>query len=420
MGFPARYEGTCLKCRQAVLKSHFITWSRTPGNKGVYHVYCNNVLGTGLAGSGKGIPEDKPIPEAEPEKDPSPWFPVPAVEPPKQIEHKPEAKPEPKPMGGNTMKDGFLEMIAQAVSLTVKDDIIAGLPKSEQGLNEEQARGIVQDVVRIALEETFPAVVRFESQGKVKHIKGTHVRFKDLLYYVSRKKHCYLFGPHGTGKSTAAQQVSEALELPYGYISLTPQTPESRLVGYMNATGGYVRTPFRDCYENGGIFCIDELDNMSQALATTLNGALENGHTAFPDGLIERHENFTMVGTGNTSGAGANPSYPDRRPFDKAFRDRFIYLQWGHDTKLERAIALSLWKDADPWVDWVLSVRRWAEKNYTKLVPSPRITFRLAEFLGDNRPVKETLSAVLWQGDTEAESKILANCPLPESEAKAA
>jgi hypothetical protein len=120
-----------------------------------------------------------------------------------------------------------------------------------------------------------------------------------------------------------------------------------------------------------------------------------------------------MVGTGNTSGSGANPAYPERRPFDKAFRDRFVYIKWDHDAKLEKAIALSLWPDAEPWVDWVKDVRKWSEKNYTKLVPSPRVTYRLAEFLGDGQDKNEVLEEILWQGDSEAKAKVLANCPLP-------
>ena len=264
--------------------------------------------------------------------------------------------------------------------------------------------------------EEFPTTVRLEVPGvEPKVLKGKHSKFAKLLYYLGKRKHCYLFGEHGTGKSTGAQQAAEALGLGYGYISLTPQTPESRILGYMSATGSYVRTPFRDCYENGGVFCVDEMDNMSQALATTWNGALENGHMAFPDTLVPRHKDFVMVGTGNTSGSGANPSYPERRPFDKAFRDRFVYLHWSYDLKLERAIALSIWPDAEPWVDWIKEVRSWATKNYPKLVPSPRVTFRLAEFIGDGQPAEEVLEEVLWQGDHEAKTKTLANVPLPNA-----
>ena len=324
-----------------------------------------------------------------------------------EYENKPVENKTYSTMGGTSMQDGFLGMISQAVMA----DILQKLPKPEAGgINAEQAKALVRE----ALLEDFPTVVRYVDKDEKKHdLKGKHSKFARLLYYVQRRKHVYLFGPHGTGKSTGAKQVADALGLRYGFISLTPQTPESRILGYCTATGDYMRTPFRECYEKGGVFCVDELDNMSQALATTWNGALENGHMAFPDGLVERHADFVMVGTGNTSGSGANPSYPERRPFDKAFRDRFVYIEWNHDNKLEKAIALSLWKDAEPWVDWIKDVRKWAEKNYTKLVPSPRITYRLAEFLGDGQDRDTVLDEILWQGDNEAKQKVLANCPLP-------
>lgn len=397
MGFPARYKGHCLRCSQVVEVGDYITWSRTKGQKGVYHVDCGNKTGEGLKGEGEASQkaqeeEYKSSSEAE------------------QGYFSPMDKPTPT-MGGHmgTGGDAFLNMIAQAVMA----DILQKLPKPESGgINAEQAKALVRE----ALLEDFPTIVRYVPEdGKPKDLKGKHAKFARLLYYVQRRKHTYLFGPHGTGKSTGAKQVADALGLNYGFISLTPQTPESRILGYCTATGDYMRTPFRDCYEKGGVFCVDELDNMSQALATTWNGALENGHMAFPDGLVERHKDFVMVGTGNTSGSGANPSYPERRPFDKAFRDRFVYIRWGHDNKLEKAIALSLWKDAEPWVDWVKDVRKWAEKNYTKLVPSPRITYRLAEFLGDGQDVNDVLDEILWQGDDEAKTKVLANCPLPQA-----
>jgi cobaltochelatase CobS len=402
MGFPARYKGSCLKCGLQVEVGHYITWSRTKGQKGVYHVDCSNVLGIGIQTTEKAAEEDYKDKPVEMERQYTVTL---------NQDHVPTMEIEPQPIemktkGGN-MQDSFLGMISQAVMA----DILGKLPKQESGgLTAEQAKALVREVML----NDFPTIVRFVPEnGPPVDLKGKHKQFARLLYYTQRRKHSYLFGPHGTGKSTGAKQVAEALGLRYGFISLTPQTPESRILGYCTATGAYMRTPFRECYEHGGVFCVDELDNMSQALATTWNGALENGHMAFPDGLVERHKDFVMVGTGNTSGSGANPAYPERRPFDKAFRDRFVYIKWDHDAKLEKAIALSLWPDAEPWVDWVKDVRKWSEKNYTKLVPSPRVTYRLAEFLGDGQDKHEVLEEILWQGDTEAKSKVLANCPLP-------
>ena len=95
--------------------------------------------------------------------------------------------------------------------------------------------------------------------------------------------------------------------MPHGYIALTAQTSESRLFGYMDATGNYVKTRFYDCYVDGGVFVIDEADNASANLLTALNGALANGTGAFPCGNMKRHPDFVCLATGNTSGWGANP-----------------------------------------------------------------------------------------------------------------
>lgn len=403
MAFPARYPGRCLKCNNEVERGHTITWSRIKGQKGVYHVDCQDVWKKIEA-------HEKEIQVTDEAND--------GEEQLTKLAGKnfmPEMKPEKesKSMGS----DALLHLIAQAVvqeasgriKAEVLEEVKDCLPKQES-FSVQEARNLLAEL----LKDTFPTIVHVRKDGELKHeIKNVHASFARLLKHVLVGRHVYLYGPAGTGKSTAAQQVAEHLNRRYGYISLTPQTPESRILGYMTATGGYVRTEFRECYENGGVYCVDEMDNMSQALATTWNGALENGHMPFPDGLVKRHPDFVMVSTGNTSGAGANPMFPERRPFDKAFSDRFVYIHWGYDTKLERAIAKSFYEDCDGYVDWVIQVRKYAEKNYPKLLPSPRVTYRLAMMLAEGDDVETILDEVYWKGDKEAKDKILANCPLP-------
>ncbi len=290
-------------------------------------------------------------------------------------------------------------------------------------LSQKPAPTVDLDLVKRIATEAAKDVMTKDGAVKLEIVKHdtpkitidlAHKKLPLLVYYLSQRQHVYSYGPHGSGKSTGAQQAAQALSLKYGYISLTPQTPESRLLGYQTASGSYVRTQFRDCYEHGGVFCIDEVDNASPSLLTVLNGSMENGHCPFPDGLISRHDDFVMVGTGNTCGRGANPSYPERRPFDSAFADRFTYLEWNYDEKLERKIALAINPDSDKWIEWVQDVRRWATKNHPRFVPSPRATFRIARFLKDGQAKQEEiLDGAMWRGDSELSKKVLINCPLP-------
>lgn len=277
------------------------------------------------------------------------------------------------------------------------------------GINEDNIRRIVQD------EMGSINVIEVRTPEQINIVDGVHQMFEKLLYLIGKRHHTYLWGPPGGGKSTAARQCAEALGWNYGYISLNPQTPDSRILGFLDATGNYRPTLFRKVYEGGGVFCIDELDNASASLLTTLNSALENGHGAFPDGLIKRHENFVLVATGNTPGYGGNPAFPDRRPFDSAFAERFTYLEWNYDENLERTIALAHNPESHQWIAWVKQIREWSKVNFPRLIVSPRATFKLAQYSKDKTfTPQEMVENVVFRGiQKDVRDKALTAVPLP-------
>ncbi len=375
MGFPARYAGICMRCKGEINQGDMISWSRKTGQKGVYHMACKGTT----PGTYQVEDETTELTEQEEQELMRPDM---KTEPPADVQE-------------------ALQILLGALK-----------PKPEKPALDLDA---IKQVVRETITQEGVLKISVEHRDKPPVlIEGAHEKFPDLSYLLANRMHTYLHGPHGSGKSTAAAQAAKALHLPYGYSSLTPQTPESRLLGYMNATGDYIKTLFRTIYEYGGVFCIDELDNAAPALLTTLNNALENGAMAFPDGLVPRHADFVMVGTGNTNGRGANPSYPERRPFDAAFADRFVFLAWGYDEKLEKQIALAINPECGKWVKWVQSVRKWAQKNNPRFVPSPRAVFRIAEFSkGAQFSIDAMLDATVWRGDEELKNKVIANHPIP-------
>ena len=228
-----------------------------------------------------------------------------------------------------------------------------------------------------------------------------HHTFGTLRYYVEQRQHVYLWGLPGSGKSTAAEQVAEELGLPYGYVSLNPQTSEFRLLGYKDAMGVYQETVFRHCYEHGGVFCVDELDNANPALLTTLNGMLESNLGAFPDCIVHRHHDFVFVATGNTNGRGATKSFPDRRKMDCAMMDRLAFIEWGYDEILETAIACKIAgsvKVGTEVTKWVQAVREWAAEHAPLLAVTPRASFRLCAALHSPQTNEELLDTVLFHG----------------------
>ena len=300
---------------------------------------------------------------------------------------------------------------------TVREMIDAAV-RSMSGKGTGVDADALKKIAREVLSEMRTVELKvIQPSAKPVTIKNAHAKLKQMVYFVAKRQHVYAYGPPGSGKSTGARHAAESLRLKYGYISLNPQTPESRLLGFIDATGEYRETVFFQLYKNGGVFCIDEMDNASAALLTTLNTCLENGWAAFPCGMVKRHADFIVVATGNTTGRGGNKQFPERRAFDAAFAERFVYLEWLYDEAMERSVALLINPKSNPWVEWVQSVRKFAVANDPLLVVSPRASFKIAEFTTDNTLSREEIVEVsLFKGIERARvERILNTCPLPSA-----
>lgn len=272
---------------------------------------------------------------------------------------------------------------AAAVKLIARDEKVDMLVRALSSLmaspaiNETEVRRIAADeAAKVSVNRSVTIKV-----GPAPEIK-VGLAHKDLPLLVKlvsayaangHRPNIYMHGAAGSGKSTAARQASEVLKLPYGYISLNPQTPDSRLLGYMHAGGEYVKSEFFTRYTEGGVFCIDEIDNAAASLVTTLNGLLENGHGAFPHGVYQRHKDFVCICTANTIGRGGDVNYPERRSLDGAFLERFLFLAWGYDNDLTRAIVTGILGNAAlEFMSWVDSEARDLQARFPTLIVSPR------------------------------------------------
>lgn len=165
-----------------------------------------------------------------------------------------------------------------------------------------------------------------------------HEKFETVLKMVSAGVNPYLYGEAGTGKTQLAENVSIALGLNFYCISVCAQSTKSDLLGFIGATGNYISSLFRQAYENGGMFLIDEIDNGNPNVLAVLNAALANGYCAFPDGMVKRHEKFTVVAAANTFGTGADRKYIGRNQLDASTLNRFVQEEITYDEKLEISI----------------------------------------------------------------------------------
>ena len=257
----------------------------------------------------------------------------------------------------------------------------------------EQLENTRNDV--LALAETVRPI-EIKSNGKTKKLKGVqHAQFENLLKLVGAGQATLLVGPAGTGKSHAAETVADALSLSFHAISVGSQTSKSDLAGYMTATGEYVRTQFREAYENGGLFLLDEADAGNSNVLILLNAALSNGKMAFPDGMVNAHPDFRMVATANTYGNGASRQYVGRNQLDAATLDRFATLDWNIDDRIEAALAGTS-EAGKKWLRVVRAVRtKVLDELELRVVISPRATQRGALALEAGLPFDDVLKIAL-------------------------
>lgn len=180
----------------------------------------------------------------------------------------------------------------------------------------------------------------------------------------------WLKGPAGSGKTTAAKKVSEALGLQFQFNGAI--STEYELMGFFkDASGTYHRTAFREVFEHGGVYLFDEVDSSLPKAVLAFNAALANGKCRFPDAMMTRHADAVIIAGANTAGNGANSDYVGRMKQDLAFLNRFVMLDWPLDEALEKALAANK--------DWCRKVQRFrsnAQKRSIKgHIISPRATF---------------------------------------------
>lgn len=332
------------------------------------------------------IPEAPKVPEPSKED----TMPQPTPKP------KASTKTQPQPQGG-TLEQAIADILQNVVTDSIGD------------------LRLELDEVRELIAKTQPKVTEVHlGTGEIRKVDGVqHAIFPKVLVGLSEREPLWLVGPAGTGKSTIAEQAAQALGLDFSSRSCSAQTTETNLTGYMDAMGTYRTTEFRERFEKGGVFLLDEVDNGNPNVLTVLNSALSNNFMAFPDGMVRRHQDFVLVATANTFGNGATAEYVGRNAIDKAFVDRFSFMEVNYDRAVEEAMLASVTKlhptVATKWLDVVTKCRANAQTYGLKVVISPRATLKGAKWLrNEGIAMKDVVDMVILKGaKPETASKIL-------------
>lgn len=291
----------------------------------------------------------------------------------------------------------------------LKDTILAMKTVPEEKLKEIISR--IEEISQKVEERKVIEVIELRTpEGEVKRIDGVHRQYPELLRSVSADCPVWLVGSAGSGKSSAAKQVADDLGLDFYCTSVCAQTSQSTFLGYTDAHGNYVRTLFRQAYECGGLFLLDEVDAGNPNVLSVLNAALSVPFYAFPDGVIPRHPDFRIIAAGNTYGLGASREYVGRNPIDGATLDRFGFLPWDVDEDWEYEICTN-----KKWVTYVQLIRKKANDLGLKMIISPRASFLGAKLLAKGMNVAMVKKMVIYKGLSADQIKKLES-PLPEEE----
>lgn len=313
-------------------------------------------------------------------------------------------------MGGEIVKEDQQEPLPMDVKPTPKGDgadQLADMFRQMMGggkgpeLDMEQVKKLIAGEVK---KLSIPKQIEIKMLGAedFKPMGLQHYLFEEVLKLAQLRCNSMLVGPAGSGKTTMAHSVADALDLPFSFISVGQQTTKTDLLGYMDATGKYVSTHLRKAYEHGGVFLLDEIDAGNANVITILNAMLANGSAAFPDEMISRHDDFIFLCAANTYGKGSDRQYIGRNQLDAATLDRFVVLDFDYDEALELAIGSD-----DNWTKHVQALRKAANDLKEQIVISPRASVEGGKLIKNGWDKKKVENMVVFKGaNKDVESRI--------------
>lgn len=233
-------------------------------------------------------------------------------------------------------------------------------------------------------------VVYKEHTGEVPAMR--HREFERILKLVGLNKHVFLCGPAGSGKTTVAKQVADALGMTF-YLQ-GAMSGDHGILGFVDGYGKYHSTAWRKAFEHGGLLLCDECDGSAPEALLPVNPGLANGHMQFPDREepVTRHPDFRVIIAANTYGKGGNRVYM-RNQLDGAFLNRWLFVEFNYDEKLERMTA-----GDTPWTAHVQKVRATVERLKIRHIVSPRSSIEGNDLLTAGFDWKDVEDMALWQG----------------------
>jgi hypothetical protein len=231
-----------------------------------------------------------------------------------------------------------------------------------------------------------------------------HSKFQTVLKRVAAGVPVFMYGPAGSGKNVLAEQIAKALNLDF-YFSGAVQNVFD-LLGYGDANGNYIETPFYKACVNGGVFFFDEIDASDNAALVKFNAATANRYVDFPViGRVNIHPDTRFIAAGNTAGSGANSLYTGRVRLDAATLNRWAKVEIDYCPAIEDNAAAG---DAQI-LEFVRNLRTVAKSRGLAMVLSPRQMAQMATDKAESISPRESVTDCILS-DMQADNvRLLAN-----------
>ena len=210
---------------------------------------------------------------------------------------------------------------------------------------------------------------------------------KTVLIGLEHSMPVYLWGYHGTGKTTCLQQVAARTKRPFIRTQHTVNTEEAHILGQYVVRDGETKFqpgPLPVAMANGYVYCADEYDFALPSVLSVYQPVLEGQPLMIKEAppemrVIRPHPNFRFVATGNTNGGGDETGlYQGTQMQNAANYSRFsiteevLYM----DKKIEAAVISAQSRidkeDADNFVRFATEVRESFARGTIGATISPR------------------------------------------------
>jgi len=141
---------------------------------------------------------------------------------------------------------------------------------------------------------------------------------------------CWLYGGTGAGKSSLAEQVCCAGNLPLMYQSFHEDIKPDQLFGGKDLVDGntvWVDGPVTKAYREGFVLLLDEIDGLPPEIQFCLYGILDRKPLVLAENgneVVKPHPNFRAIATGNTQGRGDETGmFAGTNVLNRAFLNRY-------------------------------------------------------------------------------------------------